>query len=568
MPRPSSTGDDLRRLLDRIRGGDLDAKRALDDFDPGLIRELLLPAIKDAGGQAQGSAQGSARWTGGICGSPGAVAGRACFSAAALLDAAKQGRHNSERPVLVLPAILAGDVPALKAAGGALSSAGGYGSHASVVARQYGKVSLVAPELRIEGNTARLGDLRFCEGDFITLDARPEGSTVCLGAVELAAPEPGPELGEFIALAKGFIKGFQIRANADTPEEAELALSLGAEGIGLCRTEHMFFQEGRINSLRALLLAESAPERERALTTLLPLQREDFYRIFKIMAGKPVTIRLLDAPLHEFMPRNDPEIRDYLEYYSRSTGKLCSRESIHERIALLREENPMLGFRGCRVAVSHPEIYAMQVRAIFEAALQLQEEGIAVQPEILIPLVMNAAELRLIAYGKQAEGASYPGLAEGFSNKTGLTPPPHSIGAMVELPSAALDAGDIARYARFLSFGTNDMTQTTLGLSRDDSAAVLNGYSHYDRLGADPFSVLSHPVKELIALALSRGRLTRPDLVCGLCGEQAADLETIGFCMDAGLDYVSCSPLEIPPAIVKAAQAAMRPASFFPEALP
>jgi pyruvate,orthophosphate dikinase len=550
MPKPSSAGAELRRLLDRVRSGALDAARAVKDYDPALLQGMLRPAIKNAAGLA--------KWTGGICGSPGAVAGRVYFSAEALLKAGKQDRQNREDSVLALPSVFAGDVPALKAAGGVLTAAGGYGSHASVVARQYGKVSLVAPELRIDGDTARLGDLRFSEGDFITLDADPEGSTVWLGAAELTAPETcQAELGEFLALAKGFIKNFQISANADTPEEAEQALSLGAEGIGLCRTEHMFFREGRINSLRALLLSESAPEREQALAALLPMQREDFYRIFKVMAGKKVVVRLLDAPLHEFMPRNAAELEDYLEYCSRSTGKLCSRDAVLARIATLREANPMLGFRGCRLAVSHPEIYAMQVRAVFEAALQLREERIAVLPEILIPLVMNAPELRLIAYGKQAEGASYPGLEDGFRRGTGAEPPPHSIGAMVELPAAALDAGDIARYARFLSFGTNDLTQTALGLSRDDSAAFLNPYSHYDLLEGSPFSVLDRRVKELIALAVSRGRLTRPDLVCGLCGEQAADPETIRFCMDAGLDYLSCPPPALPQAIVTAAKLAI-----------
>jgi pyruvate,orthophosphate dikinase len=556
MAKPSSAEGELRLLLDRVKSGALDAARAVERYDAARIQGMLRPAIKNAAGLA--------RWIGGICGSPGAVVGRAYFSAAALLEAREQDRRNGvpgEGRLLVLSEVFAGDVPALEAAGGALTARGGYGSHASVLARQYGKASLVAPELSVSGKTAALGELRFSEGDFLTLEASPEGSTVCLGAAELTMPEPGQSaLPEFIALAKGLLKNFQVRANADTPEAAELALSLGAEGIGLCRTEHMFFREGRINSLRALLLSETVGERERALETLLPMQREDFYRIFKIMAGKRVVTRLLDAPLHEFMPRNAAELEDYLDYCARSTGRPRSRDAVVERIAALREANPMLGRRGCRLAVSYPEIYAMQVRAVFEAARQLREERVAVLPELLVPLVMNAAELRLIAYGKQAEGAAYPGIAgleDLFRKETGAEPPPYGIGAMIELPAAALGAGDIARYARFLSFGTNDLTQTALGLSRDDSAAFLNAYSHYDLLGADPFSVLDSRVKELVALAVSRGRLTRPDLVCGFRGEQAADPQTIGFCMDTGLDYVSCSPLEIPLAIVRAAQAAL-----------
>jgi pyruvate,orthophosphate dikinase len=274
------------------------------------------------------------------------------------------------------------------------------------------------------------------------------------------------------------------------------------------------------------------------------------------MAGKPVAVRLLDAPLHEFMPRGEGELEDYLEHCAGQTGTLRSKDEVIARVETLRETNPMLGRRGCRVAVSYPEIYAMQVRAVFEAASQLRDEGIAALPEILVPLVMNAAELRLIVYGKRVEGARYPGIldeAEAFRNETGADPPPCAIGAMIELPAAALGAGDLARYAQFFSFGTNDLTQTALGLSRDDAAAFLGAYSHYDLLGGNPFSVLDDRVKELIALAVERGRLTRPDLVCGLCGEQAPG--EIRFCLDAGLDYVSCPPHAVPAAILSAAQA-------------
>ena len=380
-----------------------------------------------------------------------------------------------------------------------------------------------------------------------------------LGAAELAAPETARSSGlpEFIALARGFIKNFQIRANADTPEEAELALSLGADGIGLCRTEHMFFKEDRINSFRALILAVSGAERGAALKELSLMQREDFYRIFKAMAGKPVVIRLLDAPLHEFMPRGDGEIRGYLDYCAQRPGTPCSRDAVMERMETLRESNPMLGRRGCRIAVGYPEIYAMQVRAVFEAARRLREENIAVLPEILVPFVMNGAEFRLIAYGKRTEGAAYAGIVEeekAFRDETGGEPPPYAIGAMIELPAAALGAGDMARHAQFFSFGANDLTQTALGLSRDDAAAFLGAYSRYDLLGGNPFNTLDDRVKELIALAAERGRLTRPDLVCGLCGEQAADPAAIRFCLDAGLDYVSCPPYAVPGAILAAAQ--------------
>jgi pyruvate,orthophosphate dikinase len=558
MSKPDTAREELRRLLDQIKSGALDAAHAIRHYDAARINELLRPAIKAS------SVAGLPKWTGGIFGAPGAATGRACFSSAALLEAKRQARRrdapdSDDRRVLVLPSVFAGDVPALEAAEGALTVQGGYASHASVVARQYGKASLVAPELAIDGKTATLGNLRFSEGDFITLDASPVESAVYLGAAELTRPETGQaELLELVALARGFIKNFQIRANADTPREAERALSFGADGIGLCRTEHMFFEQERINSFRALILSESRAERDGALEKLLSMQRDDFYRIFKIMAGKPVVVRLLDAPLHEFMPRSAGELDDYLEHCQQSAGILRSKDELAARIETLRESNPMLGHRGCRIAVSYPEIYAMQVRAVFEAARQLRDENVAVLPEILIPLVMNAAEFRLIAYGKRAKGAGYAGIAgsaEAFRNETGEETPPCRIGAMIELPAAALGAGDIARYAQFFSFGANDLTQTALGLSRDDAAAFLGDYSHYDLLGSDPFSALDERVKELIALAVERGRLTRPDLGCGLCGEQGADPDAIRFCLDAGLDYVSCSPYAVPAAILAAARA-------------
>jgi pyruvate,orthophosphate dikinase len=556
VARQETAGEEIRRLLDGIKEGKLDAAAAIRQYDIGRIDEILRPMVREA------AAAGLPKWSGGIFGSPGAAAGRAYFSSAALLEAKRQARRRNtdSRCVLVLPSAFAGDVPALEAAEGALTAQGGYASHAPVIARQYGKVSLVAPELSIAGKSAALGDLRFSEGDYITLEASAGGSAVYLGAAELTDPDiEGSSLGEFIALARGFIKNFQIRANAETPGEAEKALLFGASGIGLCRTEHMFFKEGRLNSFRALILAKSPAERKQALETLHGMQREDFYRIFKIMAGKPVAVRLLDAPLHEFMPRGKGEIEEYLDYHrTKSALAPCSREDLVARIEALRESNPMLGHRGCRAAVSYPEIYAMQVRAVFEAASRLQDENIDVRPEIMVPLTMNAAELRLIAYGKNAEGARYPGIVdveEAFRQETGSRPPPYKIGSMIELPAAALGAGDLARYAQFFSFGANDLTQTALGLSRDDAAGFLGAYSRYDLLEDNPFRVLDDRVKELIALAVERGRLTRPDLVCGLCGEQGAESAAVRFCLEAGLDYVSCSPYAVPGAVLAAAQA-------------
>jgi pyruvate,orthophosphate dikinase len=555
MVKPDTAEGEIRHFLDEIKTGALDAASVIRRCDIARINEALRPAIKASG------AEGLPKWTGGIFGAPGAATGRAYFSSAALLEAKKQARLGGTDPrcILVLPSVLAADVPAMEAAEGSLTVRGGYASHAAVLARHYGSASLVAPALDIAGKTAVLGDLRFSEGDFVTLDARRGESSVYLGEAELSDPETGmTDLLEFVALARGFVKKIKIRANADTPEEAERALLFGADGIGLCRTEHMFFKGDRLNSFRDLLLAESSGEREEALERLRPMQRDDFYRIFKIMGGKSVAVRLLDAPLHEFMPRGAGELHEYLDYCSTSALTPRSADAVAGRIALLRESNPMLGRRGSRFAVSCPEIYAMQIRAIFEAARQLREESIAVQLEIMVPLVMSAAEFRLIAYGKRAEGARYAGiadLAEAFRAETGAETPPYTIGAMIELPAAALQAGDIARYAQFFSIGTNDLTQTTLGLSRDDAANFMGDYSRYDLLAGNPFSALDESVQELVALAVERGRLTRPDLACGLCGEQAADPATLRFCLDAGLDYVSCPPRSIPAAILAAARA-------------
>jgi pyruvate,orthophosphate dikinase len=288
------------------------------------------------------------------------------------------------------------------------------------------------------------------------------------------------------------------------------------------------------------------------------MQREDFYGIMKVMNGKEVTIRLLDSPLHEFMPHNDEELSNYIKYVSKGRKGKVSRQEIQARIEALHEFNPMLGHRGCRIAVSYPEIYAMQVRAIFEAAYKLRSEGVNARPEIMVPIVMNDSELKLIAYGKKIEGSSYRGIVdieEELRAAKKAKPVEYSIGTMIELPAAALGAGEIAKYARFFSFGTNDLTQTTLGISRDDFTAFMPDYTLFDLINGNPFSTLDKRVKELIATATERGRLTRPDLVCGLCGEHGANPANVRFCMEAGLDYVSCSPYSVPIALLAVAQA-------------
>jgi len=349
-----------------------------------------------------------------------------------------------------------------------------------------------------------------------------------------------------------------VRANADSPRDANLALSFGAEGIGLCRTEHMFFGADRINMFREMILSDTKKERDQALAKLRPLQRDDFYGIFKAMAGKEVTIRLLDAPLHEFLPHNDDEFAAFMAHLAKRRGKKPVKAEIAARIEALAEFNPMLGHRGCRIAVSFPEIYAMQVKAIFEAAYRLRDEKIAVFPEIMVPIVMNASELKLIAYGKKIEGTNYHGIMdveEEFRKESKAKAIPYKIGTMIELPAAALGAGEIAKYGRFFSFGTNDLTQTTLGISRDDFTGFMPDYTLFDLMEGNPFSTLDPRVKELIAMAVERGRITRPDLVCGLCGEHGANPGNVRFCMEAGLDYVSCSSYSVPIALLAVAQA-------------
>ena len=318
----------------------------------------------------------------------------------------------------------------------------------------------------------------------------------------------------------------------------------------------MFFNEKRIMKFREMILAENESERRKALEALRPMQRSDFYELFKIMVGNPVTIRLLDAPLHEFLPRTDASMKEFVSFMKKKNAKISAAE-IEARCEDLGEMNPMLGHRGCRVAVTYPEIYEMQCRAIFEAACMLRKEGIDVKPEIMIPIVMSEQELKFIKNGKKIEGTEIKGIRdikEEVIKEYGIDDLEYSVGTMIELPAAALGAGSIAQYAEFFSFGTNDLTQTTYGLSRDDSNSFFPSYTLFDLLKNNPFKVLGDQVKELISIAALRGRLTRPDIKMGLCGEHGADPENIEFCMNVGLNYVSCSPYSIPLAKLAVAQ--------------
>ncbi len=545
-------------------GLDLNSRKVVDDafvinsIQPGRLNEILHPIVDMA------TVKKLPATNGGITGAPGAAIGRVYFSTETLLEAYRTAQQKGEdkRLILVMTSTFAEDVKAIEVASGVLSCEGGYSAHASVVARQYGKVSLVKPEMKIRGKKATIGEIVVTEGDYITINVPYYGEPkIWLGKASLIEPDPKESgLFEFIAIVKKHMKEFHVRANADSPRDAALALSFGAEGIGLCRTEHMFFNEKRINVFREMILADSLETREKALAKLEVMQREDFYGLFKIMAGKEVTIRLLDAPLHEFMPHNDAEFEGFMAYLGsgKKSAKTPSKSEIRARIETLSEFNPMLGHRGCRIAVSYPEIYAMQTRAVFQAAYKLQAEKVDVKMELMIPIVMNASELKLIIYGKKIEGKAYKGIVdieEDVRKELGVKPIAYKVGSMIELPAAALVAGEIAKYSEFFSFGTNDLTQTTLGISRDDFNAFMPDYSLYDLIEGNPFSNLVAPVKELVAMATRRGRMTRPTLKVGLCGEHGANPDNVRFCMEAGLDYVSCSPYSVPIACLAVAQA-------------
>ena len=550
-----STQSDLKLLLDLAKRKIVDKSYVVKAIDPLRLNEILHPVIN------MSSVKEFKSWKGGIAGAPGAAIGRVYFSTERLLEAKKISAQQGEddRCILVANSSFAEDVKAIEVSTGVLTAEGGYSAHASVVARQYGKVSLVSPDLKIKGNKATLGEFGFSEGEYITVNVPFYGeSTVYKGVAELIEPDPKSSgLLDFIDLSKSFLKSFHVRCNADTPKDADLALSFGADGVGLCRTEHMFFKQDRINVFRDMLLSDDKKERQKALDKLEVMQREDFYGIMKVMAGKEVTIRLLDSPLHEFMPHNNDELTAYIKHTAK-TNKTLSKAEITARIDALHEFNPMLGHRGCRIAVSYPEIYAMQVKAIFKAAYKLRTQKINVHPEIMVPIVMNMSELKLIAYGKKIEGTNYLGIVdieEALRKDLKAKEVEYKIGTMIELPAAALGAGEIARYGRFFSFGTNDLTQTTLGISRDDFTAFMPDYTLFDLIDGNPFSTLDPRVKELISMATERGRLTRPDLVCGLCGEHGANPANVRFCMDAGLNYVSCSPYSVPIALLAVAQA-------------
>lgn len=551
-----STQADIKILLDLYNNKKIDAAYVVNAIKPSQLTSLLHPTVDTRSLKKLDTIEG------GVNGAPGAAIGRVYFDADSLIDAYKHAQLNGldTRFILCEEATYAEDVKAIEVSTGVLSSEGGYAAHASVVARQYGKVSLVNPKLKISNNKATIDGITIKEGDLITLNVPNHGTpTILFGEADLIEPDPEKSgLIDFIAITKSQLKDFHVRVNTDSPEGAELALKFGAEGVGLCRTEHMFFDEKRINVFRQMILSSSREEREKVLKKLKVMQKKDFYGILKAMNGRPVTIRLLDAPLHEFLPHDDAERKAFLDFCNSQPGAVkISARAVKEQSEAIQEINPMLGHRGCRVAVTYPEIYAMQVESLFEAIIQLKKEGIKSHTEVMVPLIMNSNELKLILYGKKIEGQNYRGLIEIIDevmNNAKVKDIPFKVGTMIELPASAVGAGEIARYAEFFSFGTNDLTQTTYGVSRDDSTSFMPDYTLYDLLEGNLFQLLGDGVKELIQIAVRRGRLTRPEMKLGLCGEHGATPENVAFCMDTGLDYVSCSVYSVPIAMLAVAQ--------------
>ncbi|MGE5184527.1 MAG: pyruvate, phosphate dikinase [Acidobacteriota bacterium] len=522
----------VKVAVDLVAEGKLDAKEAVMRIDPAKLDEVLHPTI-DPKARPQPVAKG-------LPASPGAAIGKIVFTATAAAEWAQKG----ETVLLVRTDTSPEDIHGMKAAAGILTARGGMTSHSAVVARGMGKCCITAcSSLRIDAPKKQASfvgggkEVKLKEGDVLTLD----GSTgeVFVGTAPLVPAQLGAELGQLMQWVDSF-RRLKVRTNADTPTDARTARSFGAEGIGLCRTEHMFFQPERILAVREMILAADETGRRAALAKILPMQRGDFAELFRVMDGLPVTIRLLDPPLHEFLPHTQAEIEEVAKDLGKPAGALAAK------VAEMTEANPMLGHRGCRLAITWPEIYEIQTQAIGEAAALVAREGKAVHPEIMIPIVMVPEELRrLRALVRKAFEAAAPGIA-------------YTVGTMIELPRACVVADRIAEHADFFSFGTNDLTQTTFGLSRDDAGRFLPTYIDHGVLPNDPFAVLDQDgVGALIELGVRGGRATKPELKVGICGEHGGEPSSVEFCHRVGFDYVSCSPFRVPIARVAAARAAL-----------
>lgn len=476
----------------------------------------------------------------GIAASPGAAVGRLMFSSAA----AQASDARGEPCILVRRETAPEDIRGMHSAVGVLTERGGMSSHAAVIARGMGLPCVVGANLRIDARERRIlaGDQSFNEGDLITLD----GTTgqILKGAADMLAPALDTHFQTLLGWADQF-RDIDVRANADTPADATTARAFNAQGIGLCRTEHMFFDEDRLIVMREMIFADASPDRAAALARLLPMQRNDFVQLFEIMAGLPVCIRLLDPPLHEFLPHSREGLRELAEALDKPLAEVTRRAES------MAEFNPMLGMRGVRLGVVLPEIYDMQARAIFEATVEVARRGSSVVPEIMIPLVSARREVELVKARVDAVAAEVR-IREGRDFD-------YKLGVMVETPRAALRAGEIANHAAFLSFGTNDLTQMTYGLSRDDAGRFMNTYVQQGVFPEDPFHILDvDGVGELLLIGAERGRQTRPDLTLSICGEHGGNPESIAFCRKAGFDYVSCSPYRVPLARLAAAHLALK----------
>jgi pyruvate,orthophosphate dikinase len=524
----------LRSAVDMANEGLITREQAIARIDPASLDQLLHPTIDPS---AERTVLAS-----GLPASPGAATGEIVFSS----DEAERLKGLGRKVILVRVETSPEDIHGMHAAEGILTTRGGMTSHAAVVARGMGKPCVSgAGGIRVDYAKATLtaSGRALKAGDQITIDGA--SGQVFLGVLPMVKPDLSGDFANLIAWADD-VRRMKVRANAETPADARVAREFGAEGIGLCRTEHMFFDEGRIVAVREMILADNEQGRRAALAKLLPMQRSDFVALFEIMAGLPVTIRLLDPPLHEFIPHGDEEIAEV----AAAMGVPADR--MKERAEALHEFNPMLGHRGCRLAISYPEIAEMQARAIFEAAIEAAEKtGAPVEPEVMVPLVGLKAELDLVK-------ATIDATARAVEKETGKKLV-YSVGTMVELPRAALRAAEIAEAAEFFSFGTNDLTQTTFGISRDDAASFLGAYQTKGIIERDPFVTLDvDGVGELVKIAAERGRKTRPDIKLGICGEHGGDPASITFCETVGLDYVSCSPFRVPIARLAAAQAALK----------
>ena len=532
---------EVKIAVDLVEEGVLKREEALLRVDAGRLEQLLFPTI-----DPKAAKTAIAR---GLPASPGAVTGHAVFSA----DEAEERATHGEPVILVRTETSPEDLHGMKAARGILTARGGATSHAAVVARGMGRTCVVGctalsidyelQMVSVRGPSGKPIIVRL--GDVITID----GSTgeIFQGDVPKVEASMGGEMETLMQWADA-ARRMRVRTNADTPDQAKKARSFGAEGIGLCRTEHMFFDDERIAAVREMILSRDKPARERALAKLLPFQRDDFVGVFREMNGLPVNIRLLDPPLHEFLPTEAAQIEDL----ARTMG--VTPADIGQKVAELHEFNPMLGHRGCRLAVTFPEIYAMQVRAILLAACQVKREGVQVLPEIMIPLAATKKELELMQVIVQQ-------VSEQVFKSEG-TSVAFKFGTMIELPRAALCSNELAEVAQFFSFGTNDLTQTAFGLSRDDAGKFLEAYVDSGVLTTDPFvSIDREGVGQLVRISVERGRAQRPELSLGICGEHGGDPASIDFFEEVGLDYVSCSPYRVPIARLAAAQGALRRAS-------